>query len=109
MQQPPKKVEQWIASVYDERDVALARNRELEEQNSKLQNDMRLFPTQRHKTSDLEEWLAAAREMINSLAKRNGELEQQVESYGDSIVALESAGVELRELVSDLLSGLQDC
>lgn len=75
-QNPPTKVAQWIASIYDERDAALARNRELEEQNSKLQNDMRLLLAQRHKKDDLEEWLAAAREMINSLTKRNAELEQ---------------------------------
>ena len=33
MQNPPTKVAQWIASIYDERDAALARNRELEQAN----------------------------------------------------------------------------
>jgi hypothetical protein len=43
---------EYIQALIDERDEALARNR------------------------DLEQWLDAARAMINSLAKRNGELAQ---------------------------------
>ncbi len=40
---------------------------------------------------------------------RNRELEEQVQSYGDSIEALEGIVGELRELAKDLLFGLQEC
>lgn len=45
---------EYIQQLYRERDEALARNREL------------------------EEWHVAAQEIINNLAKRNGELEKAI-------------------------------
>lgn len=54
MQNPPTEIAQWLDSIYEERDRALARNR------------------------DLQQWLDVAREMINSQAKENARLTQRL-------------------------------